>query len=155
MRMFERIGIAATTIGLLLVLIVGVGLWQNWFEFSASTDRGPQQDEMKMKVTINKDEMREDAERAEDEAARLKQSVQAFRDLETIDGNISRVDSASDTLTINTDDGDIAVVVDENTEIVRDDDDVPLTDLEPAERVTVTYRQGDEVNQAQKVTVQN
>ncbi len=140
-------GCAATVLVTLLVVLLAVGWWRNWYDVSGRD--APE--EMEFGLRIHKEEVERDLGKLRDETQRLTESAQVAAEMETIEGTVTELSPTQ--LTVRVGERDHSVAIDEVTQFYVENDQVSVESLNQGDQVRVTYQQTDAQKRASRVTV--
>lgn len=132
-----------------VIIVMGIGLYRGWFSFTTSHD-APDDGKFGVKVEVDTGKIKADANVAKKKAQEFGES---FKSSKTMHGTLVKTES-----------GQLSVKDEANNNVVFDMQptskvqlksmDVPLTQLQAGDRVTVVYHEEDGKNLVQTVTAE-
>jgi len=151
---------AFCTVLVLALVVAGVAWWQGWLTV-ARTDVPNNDDQVEVKVGVDREKFREDISRLDKEAnetierqaTELKETVREAVETEVVEGKISSIDSASRQVVVElpeakTLQAHLAV----DAQIRAGDEPLAFDQLRVGDRVVVTYRATATGAEAEKIS---
>ena len=138
-RSGARAGLRA--VGMLFVIAVIIallGLWRGWWGISIGTDKAD--DETEMHVTIDKGQMKDDADAVLDRTREAKETAKVAVEVETVRGTIADIDYDARQFELQTESGILDFEWGSATQFESGESDTAFATLNKGDEVLVTYR---------------
>ncbi len=139
-------GVLASLLVTLLLVMLVLGWWRNWFNVSS---RNADQ-QVELGLTINKDEVERDLGKLQDETQRVTDTAQVAAGLTTIEGTVTAISATQ--LTLRAGDQEHSLAMDDVTEFYLDNEKADVGSIQPGDMVRVTFQETDGQKRASRVT---
>lgn len=139
-------GVLASLLVTLLLVMLVLGWWRNWF--SVSSRNADQQ--VELGLTINKDEVERDLGKLQDETERVADTAQVAAGLTTLEGTVTAISATQ--LTLRADQQEHALALDDVTEFYLEDQKTEAGTIQQGDSVRVTFQETDGQKRASRVT---
>lgn len=146
-RRAEQVGIGSTAIAIIFLFVLVIGLWQNWINIRGINTDTEEAREIGFSITLNTEEIAEDARTAEETAG-------ALTELSTVKGKVLDVNLERSTVELlSSGDHKLTLLVEASTDVYSvDDQPVRLDAISKNDEITVVYKTNDrDMNVAQKI----
>jgi hypothetical protein len=131
----------------LLVVVIGVGFYRGWFAFTTEHKEG-QDNKVGLKVEIDKDKIKSDAEAARNKVRGVGETVTGGK---TMEGTLVKVADGSFTM-MDPANNEVSFQLEPSAKVRLRDADTRLPSLQAGDHVTVAYHEKDGKNMATSVT---
>jgi len=130
----------------LLVAVVGLGLYRGWFTFTTAQQEG-NDNKVSLRVEVDKDKIKSDAEAARKKVQGVGESVSGGK---TMEGTIVKVGDAGFTM-MDENKNEVSFQTDASTKVRMGGSDAQLINVQAGDHVTVVYHEKDGKNLAKSV----
>jgi hypothetical protein len=138
-RSGARSGLRAVGVLFVIAVIVGMlGLWRGWWGISLATDKA--NDETEMHVTIDKGQMKDDADAVLDRTREAQETAKVAVEMETVRGTIADIDYDTRQFGLQTESGTLDFTWGSATQLEAGESDTAFAALREGDEVLVTYR---------------
>lgn len=132
-------------LALLLVMLV-IGWWRNWFDFSShNADQ-----QVELGLTINKDEVERDLGKLRDETQRVADTAEVAAGLTTLEGTVTAITPTQ--LTLRAGEQEHTLSLDNVTEFYLENQKTEAGTIQQGDMVRVTFQETDGQKRASRVT---
>ena len=152
---FSFVGGVLKILFVLAIVVAVAGYFLGWYSFSTASDESGDDSKVGMTVTVNKDEVKRDADKLKDKLVGLKDAAGLAAKIQTVEGKIASIDMAKGELVVQPSNSDkpTTVTVDDETEFKLGNGKSSLSKLSKGDGIVVTYVKKDGIRRAKKISL--